>query len=130
MWRVILHHGAAVHNTIISHHEQAQHFTFIVAGLRQEEARGVVEYSQSCQFRAVYMWYGWLSSQADRAGSVRLRSTPQRVAGPSRRTVKVPALGHAPCHSVLAQLLAGTTSCMFACTLQLRISVCTQTMQS
>ena len=117
---------AIVSVTIISHHQRGQHFILTIAGLRQEEARGVPEYSQSCQFWAMYMWYGWLSPQANKAGEVRLSSTPQRVAGPSRRTVKVPALGHAPCHSVLAQLLDGTTSCIFACTLQMHISVCTQ----
>ncbi len=41
---------------------------------------------------------------------------PQRVAGPSRRTRKVPALGQAPCHSTLPQLREGTTSETVACT--------------
>ena len=45
-----------------------------------------------------------------------IEGLPQSVAGPSRRTLKVPALGQAPCHSVLAQLLDGTTSWMLACT--------------
>jgi hypothetical protein len=42
-------------------------------------------------------------------------SAPQSVAGPSSLTVKLPALGQAPCHSVAAQLREGTTLETVAC---------------
>ena len=43
------------------------------------------------------------------------RSAPHSVAGPSRRTEKLPAEGQAPCRSTLAQLRAGATSLTRAC---------------
>ena len=42
-------------------------------------------------------------------------SAPHSVAGPSSLILKVPALGHAPCHSVAAQLREGITLETVAC---------------